>query len=112
MCGLQRMSKIWIRGEMWGGSSQGTCLGGNIGKSMCVEDGADGSLGKAEFLLGNEYISGQNPSGFKCQDEKERLGLSGNGELLDLRSEGYIRWFRNPGLAMECKADKKYSRIV
>lgn len=71
-----------------------------------MEDGADESLGEAEFLLRNEYISGQNPSsGFKCQDKKESLGLSGNEELLELRNDGYIWWFKNPGLAMEYKAD-------
>lgn len=53
-----------------------------------MEDSADKSLGEAEFLLENEYTRGQNPSGFKCQDEKERLDLSGNEELLELRSDG------------------------
>lgn len=49
-----------------------------------MEDGVDESLGEAEFLLENEDVSGQTPSGFKCQDEKETLGLSGNEELLEL----------------------------
>lgn len=55
-----------------------------------MERGADESLCEAEFLLGNEHMSGQNPGGFECQDEKERLDLSGNEEqpeLLKLRSE-------------------------
>lgn len=49
-----------------------------------MERGADESLCEAEFLLGNEHMSGQNPEGFKCQDEKERLDLSGNEEQLEL----------------------------
>lgn len=36
MCGLQRMSKVWIREETWGGSLQGTCVRDNVGKRMTV----------------------------------------------------------------------------
>lgn len=49
-----------------------------------MERGADEILCEAEFLLGNEHMSGQNPEGCKCQDEKERLDLSGNEEQLEL----------------------------
>lgn len=49
-----------------------------------MEDGADESVGEAEFLSGKGYVNGQNPSGSKCQDEKKRVDLSGNEELLEL----------------------------
>lgn len=60
-------------------------FGGSVRKRMMgTERGTGENFREVEFLLWNRYVSGQNPLGSKYQDEKERLGLLGSDELVEL----------------------------
>lgn len=112
MCGLQRMSKIWIRGEMWGGSSQNLCLGDCVSKrTVGAEGGTSENFREVEFLLQNRSVSEQNRLGSKYHDEKRDLVFGAVRSYWNCCSLGVmsifdglgrlvwqwnIRWFKSP----------------
>lgn len=66
-------------------------LGESIGKKMVWRMVQMKAWEKQSSCWGEGHVREQSPSGSECQDEKKRLDLSSNEELLELlelRSDG------------------------